>query len=215
VRARVAIVFRDEPAFERNAALCAQQLRLGASRVLSAKYERLKQDAQRAELRLSLELPELQGRTETLSVTYLTSMFDVCRNADDRDQQVLAIVLQHCGANEGFLYRLGADGVELSAKMGERSPSSELAETVRDYLEEETRADDTCTASLDPGSPHSNAPAALGVVGRESTRMLLLSHATPEGHVVSGVVVAVLRGDQRFLHPGAIIAQLSRILHEA
>jgi tetratricopeptide (TPR) repeat protein len=213
VRARVAIVFRDEPAFERNAALCAQQLRLGASRVLSAKYERLKQDAQRAELRLALELPELQGRTETLSVSYLTSLLDVCRTADDRDQQVLAVVLQHCGANEGFLYRLGEDGVELSAKMGERSPASELVETVRDYLEEETRADDMCTASLDPGSPQSLAPAP-NAAGSGSTRMLLLSHATPEGHVVTGVVVALMQRDQRFLHPGAIIAQLSRLLHE-
>jgi hypothetical protein len=209
-RARVAVELRDEPGFERYAGLYAEQLRVGASRVLTAKYERLKQEAIRARLSFSQELAEVKDYTEQLTGSQLTSLLDGCSGFSDRARQSLGILLRHSGATDGFLFTLSERGAELAAKIGDHAMPAKMADSVRDYIEAETKNLDVRTASLAPESLP--VPSELTGSHGENYRMVLLSHPVSSGFAITGVAVAIVEPGKRFIYPGPVAMQLSKIL---
>jgi hypothetical protein len=212
-RARVAVYAQDEIMFTRAAALCAEQLRAGASRVLTAKFEKLKQAAALADIRATSELVEVAPYTEQFTGTQLTSLLDGCRGTGERAQQALNILLKQSGASNGFLFTLTENGPELVAKVGECERPERMAAFAREYLNAELRDQDVRTSSMMLDS----APAVSGMTGSQGERFrpVLLSHPVQGGFAITGVAIAVLLPGVRFAFPGPTATQLSRILHES
>jgi hypothetical protein len=213
VRARVAVQAQDQAGFARFAMLCAEQLRAGSSRVLTAKFEKLKQAAARADLAIAPELVDAAAFTEQITGTQLTALLDGCRGAAERAQQALNILLKHGGAAEGFLFVLSENGPELAAKIGEVDRPERMLAFAREYLNAELRDQDVRTSSMMLDS----APVIsemTGIAG-ERYRPVLLSHPVSGGHAIIGVAIAVLEPGRGFAFPGPLAIQLSRILHES
>ena len=209
-RARVAIDAGDHGAFASFSAQCAEELRAGASRVLTAKYEKLKQAAALAEIRVAAEPVLAPMIKEPLSGSQLTSMLESCRGPNERAQQSLQILLCQSGVTEGFLFTLSESGPELSARVGDGDASPLIDTKVREYLDAEIRDQDLRTVSLELESspPLSEWAGSLG----ERFRLVLLSHAVETGSAITGVAVAVVLPGVHFMHPGPTATQLSRIL---
>jgi hypothetical protein len=211
-RARVAVIFQDNAAFGQYAALCADQLRAGSSRVLTAKLEKLKQVALRAEMSLQPETFEGAMMTE-ISGSQLTSMLDGCRGFSERAQQALNVVLRHSGAGEGFLFTVGENGPELAARIGDCERPERVAVFAREYLEAELRDQEMHTSTISPES----APLISELTGSQGERYLpvLLGHPVQSGFAITGVIVAVIKPGKRFAFAGPVATQLSRLLHES
>jgi tetratricopeptide (TPR) repeat protein len=212
-RACVATHLRDQAGFARHVTLCAEQLRPGSSRLLTAKYEKLKLVARRAELRVEPGLMETAPQTEQLTASQLTSLLDGCRGLHERARQSLAILLRQSGSTEGFLFTLGERGPELVARHGACEAPSDLAIVVRDYLDMELRDEDVQTATL-AGEDEATGALATECSGAhgERFRLVLLTHETAEGHAITGVAAALVSPGKAFTYPGPTATQLSRLL---
>jgi hypothetical protein len=83
---------------------------------------------------------------------------------------------------------------------------------VHDFIESELHEREEHTQSLE----EAEVPELLWTSDQgERYRPVLLSHHTPEGFVVTGLVIVVENADMRFIHPGAVVAQLSRLAAES
>jgi hypothetical protein len=215
-RARVALAARDMAAYARYAGQCAEQCGAANSRVLNAKYERLKRAAVAAEMPLPGPSFDPSPMLTALDGSQLTSVLVGYNQPYERAQRALELLLRQAGASEGFLYLLGAQGNNVAAQIGRREPSRALASFVDEYLESQledsamnTRSQET---ELDAG------PTAGSVWIDETGRChhpILLAHQNREGGVVTGLVVAVLPKGRRFQPSGTLAAHVSRLLEDA
>jgi hypothetical protein len=209
-RTRVAIYLNDSEGFEHFTRLCAEQLRVGASRVLTARYERLRQEAKRAQVDASAPLPEIDAFTEPLTASALTSFLEGCRGFSQRSQSALALLLKHSGSTAGFLYTLGEHGPELAAEIAEHDAPADLVTNVREYLDGELKSQEECTAIL--AQRPALGPEAMHDSSGEHYRFVLLSHAGATGFLITGVAVLAIEADRQFVYPGPMATHLSRIL---
>jgi tetratricopeptide (TPR) repeat protein len=216
-RACVAAHLGDRAGYAQYVGLCGDQLRPGSSRLLTAKYQKLKLAARRAEIRVEPGVMQTVEQTEQLTGSELTSLLENCRGLPERARQGLAILLRQSGATDGFLYTLGERGPELVAQLGACEAPSDLATTVRDYLDVELRDQDVQTATLAGDEEEATGALATecsGVHG-ERFRLVLLTHEAPEGYAVTGVAVVLVRPGKQFAYPGPTATQLSRVLLDA
>jgi hypothetical protein len=215
----VAIALRDQRAFAEHAAACAEQLNTSAHRVLAAKCEKLKQTAQRAELDLDgVQLPDPNYQTEQLIVSQLTSQLESCRGARERAGRCLSFLLKGCGASEGFLYVLAESGPELIARQGGRDEPADLLPMVRDHIAAELSDQDAGTAMVPEGARVPEPPpitSELKASGDERFRLVLLAHQVSGAFAITGVVAVVVKPGKRFVYPGPLAAELSRLLLDA
>jgi tetratricopeptide (TPR) repeat protein len=213
-RACVAVYLGDQLAFNRHAALCAEQLRAASSQLLTAKYEKLRMVARRTETRLDSLMLETIEQTEQFTGSELTSLLDGCSGTHERAQQALTILLRHSGASDGFLYTLGERGPELVAQVGSHEIPSRMASMVRDFLDVELRDEDVQTAAVSPAEISGSLGPEWTASQGERFRFVLLAHPSPAGHAITGVAVALVQSGRAFAYPGPTAIQLSRILQD-
>jgi hypothetical protein len=156
-RALVAIARGDESAFERDAARCATEYRRGKNSTLVANYERLMREAARHALRVPEKLARAVERAAGSTTTYhehgavmnsVAIRLAACQNASERAQEVLVALMEHSGAEAGYLYGLRQGRATCSAALPSdiAVPSSVEAfveRYVREHLddsEEETKS---------------------------------------------------------------------------
>jgi tetratricopeptide (TPR) repeat protein len=212
-RARVAVYLGDKPGFSKYVALCGEQLRAGSTRLLTAKYEKLKLAARQAEIRVDPDELETLDHSELLTGSQLTSLLAGCRGFGERALQMLSILLRNTGAADGYLYTMAEQGPELVAQLGAGEPPSNMDGAVREYLDVELRDQDVETATL-AGEPSGTQASEWNGPRGERFRLVLLTHQTRDGYAITGVAVAVVRPGKNFAYPGATATQLSRLLHE-
>jgi hypothetical protein len=212
-RARVAMAARETALYIRYAALCAEQCAAANSRVLNAKYEKLKRAAISADARSSLPVLDAPDVFAALTGSKLTSILVGCNLPNDRAQRAIDLLMKRSGVQEGYLYLLGPHGPSLVAQLGRAEPSRGLAGFVDEYLDAQLQDNDLTTRSQEAET----AEAAGVFLDEDAARChaILLSHQNETGSVVTGLAIAVTRNDQAFAHPGTLAAHLSRLFHDA
>jgi hypothetical protein len=208
-RARVALHAHDAEGFERYEALYNETIGAANNPALVAKAERLKRDAQRAELSAAhvgmrpLELSEL------FTVSRIVSTLDACRGVTARAQAALSLLTQASGTTEGVLYLVGEQGAFCAAQLGERAVPASIHALAQEYLATEVKESDTTTNSGSLGTSARYDSQWAGPAG-ETYRPVLLSHQTSMGVVITGVALLVVQPDGRFTFPGRVATEISR-----
>jgi hypothetical protein len=228
-RARVASAARDQEAFDRYAALCAEQFRASENRALSARYNRLVEEARKAELSVPLEVADAAGFTETGTgtlVSQITTLMEGCRGPQERAQRGIELLVKTSRSSQGFLYMLVDKGPALVAQLADREIPTEIETLAREALLDEMRSQteghtQTVTVTLmgDPeGDDSGTAPSPSDLWTRENGeryRPVLLSHATADGFITVGLAVLLEDPSQPFIYPAQLAADLSRHAYDS
>jgi hypothetical protein len=209
-RARVALLAKDQSAYNEYAKLCADCVRGTKSRLLLAKHEKLKQAALAAEVQVKSLL--LFSDIDSGRIR-LTSVLLGSHNPNERAQKSLELLLLTSRAKAGFLYLLGENGLELCAESSGIEAPEGLANYVSEYFEAQVHEREVHTQSVDAGQKSIETlwTSELG----ERLRPLLLAHQSPEGFAVTGVVVLIEHAKTPFVFPGATVTQLSKLAAES
>jgi hypothetical protein len=148
-QARVAIARRDLTGFESSANRCLEICEKTDSPALKAQYERLREDARRAELGTSMKsfpadhqtLDMPSARSSTASKRLIE-----CVNAKERARCALLLVLEETAGDAGFLFGIRQGSLELIAAV----PADKPPEGLSQGLEAIVRSEFDATSAVDP-----------------------------------------------------------------
>jgi hypothetical protein len=230
-RARVASAARDQEAFERYAALCAEQYRAAENRALSARYDRLVAEARKAELSVPVEVADAAGFTDTGTgtiVSQITTLMEGCRGPKDRAQRGIELMVKSSGCRQGFLYMLVDKGPTLVAQLADRELPSEIETLAREALLGEMHSQTeghtqtvtvTLMGDLEDGDGDSGDALSPGEAwtrdNGERYRPVMLTHAGPDGFITVGLAVLLEEPDRPFIYPAQLAADLSRHAYDS
>jgi hypothetical protein len=201
-RTRVAIWKRDALATVRFAALTGEAYRHGRGTPLSARYERLQDDARCATDLALPALSELEAVTVTVSETLRGAA-----DGKERAARALALLCERHDAVSGRLYAVSDGGLtEVAATRSEPLPSG-LTEFLSDYLEGELQVDDMETADISETALHSPRSSSFIDSNGVGHRAMLLV-ATANGNPRYVAIAALVCGGTEVLDSslGAAIA---------
>ena len=214
-RARVAVVMNDDERFRIYAKLCAEQYQAGHNPALTAKYEKLVQEARRAKLGVSDDVARAADFSELSAETVLTlvaGMLVDCKGPQERAERVLELLIRQSNCAGGFLYTMQQQGPALSAKIGDRPAPAEMDSMVKTYIAAEL--DDAKEVTLRNGDPEDSSDKTSEWTNRqgEKYRPVLLGHGSEAGFTVTGLAVLLVSPDKLFNFPHGIVSALSKIL---
>jgi hypothetical protein len=223
-RARIAIASKDELAFTEYSRLAAREYGRGARSPLAARYEQLVNDALRAGFHSAPELSEFQSNA-TLDSSW-TGLTDVptavlramtgARRTEERAERALRLLCETRSATAGHLYVVTSAGLQLAASKGEASAPENLADLVREYLNQEQARAETMTEIV-TGTMMAEESADLSKVrtGGVSYDLLLLASVVGGSGIVAGVA-AIVEGEQRtrYVKQAQLLATLAAHLVE-
>ncbi len=217
-RAHVAILMGDREGFAKYAQLCAERYQTGRNPALTAKYEKLVQQARRSKLGVSDGLAHAADFTQhgvhdgsTFAVTMLTN----CHGPQDRMRRALELLVKLGKCSGGFLYTMHATGPVLCAQSGEVSPPAEMDELARRYVQAET--DDASDITMTVADLAATSADRLDWTNHRGDEYcpLLLGHETDDGFCITGVAVLLPDAENGFVLPVEAAAVVSRALAEA
>ncbi len=156
-RARLAIAMSERADFERFADLCADEFKRTKNPSMTAKLERLLQEAVRLELASELRSPHVQELLDMASVqsAYVTlqSRLDECFDTGDRARCALTLLLEHVRGFSGYLYGVYDGGVKLIAALPDDSADAGIDAWVHGHVLAE------CGPEVQADAASSQAPA--------------------------------------------------------
>ncbi len=217
-RARVAIWMGDHVAFGHYVELCAEQYRVGHNPVLTAKYERLLNEAQGLAFSVSEAMARAADFSEHTTGGLSTSIgyaLTECSGAADRAQRALAILMKEGRCSTGFLYTIQKDGPSLCAQIGNHAPPRNMDATLTEYVKRQ--ADDCTDESGTVADLAQSAVSELDWANPQGEQYypLLLGHDVQDGLFVTGVAVLLPDRDREFALPLEACAAVSKALVEA
>jgi hypothetical protein len=195
-RAQVAIWGGDVAGFERFAQWTAREYRHGAKCPLSARYERLVQEARRcgfaAPLPGSSELAATtvdSGRVALQDVRAMVSRaLTGVLGTQERAQRALELVCEACAARGGHFYLTSREGLVLAASRGS-PPSADLERLAREHLARELANSEVLTrvtaTSSSSATSDTNASTRAEAEGYE---LLLVAGVGNQETQVAGVI---------------------------
>jgi hypothetical protein len=208
--ARVALERGDQAAYDTYSAMCSDEFLRSGNPALSARYQRLRRAAQQKSL---VTLPPIADRGAQQSAarsSAFRAQVATGRTLADRARVALALLSEESGAREGYLYHLGAEGLQLVASIGvEQPPSPGLDAIVREYVLGQTQAGESTT-----GEDTSVARTDWTVIGEATYRPVLLSHYFDDGFAITGIAVFNVQSDDSFTYPRAAALLLSQLAVE-
>jgi hypothetical protein len=218
LRARVALRMADKRAFEAAARSCDELFSSSRNPILTGRYQRLLQDAERTGLRVSLA--PTRPRSEDDSATIETAQtghvrmdLSECRDLESRVRRVLAVVAEHAAAHHVVLFLI-RDGQPTRVGATERCPvGAGLEALVSQFLVDELA--DSRSVAIDPADVMTTTVDNEAWTGPTGVRFVpaLLSHTVRRQRAVTGVLVFDIDGHA---HPSdAVLAGLSAALTAA
>ncbi len=216
-RARVAIMMKDDDSFQTYAQLCADQYHAGNSPSLTAKYEKLLQEARRTKIGMAANLAQVSdvvGQTEHAS-SALATVLGACRGPVQRAERALDLLVQHGGCLGGLLYTMQERGPALAAQSGSQRPPPDIDSLVEAYLSAELQ--DASEVTLTEVDMANETTTDAGWSGPEGTQFVpvMLAHDTDSGFAVTGVAVLCVAPSEKLKVPYALLPILSASLLEA
>ena len=207
--ARLAILARDPDAFTRAAQACGTYLLGGDNPALTAKYDRLWQDARAAGL--------VQAMAQRSASTQETSAQDALRGRlqslpdAERASAILDVLLRGCQADAGCLFLVTKQGARLIAGESDLIRGESLQAAVDAFLTAELT--DTEMVTLTQHDEHAaERPIHNWAEASEPPCIPLLIRVTRQDEpLVCGVAVLRLKGDE----PNALDQHILDVLGEA
>lgn len=201
---RVAGCFGDMTAFERYAALCKESYIAHDNPHLSAKYRRLIKPPRRPTLDV----------TDSMVTSQVDWLIRTCSTSAERLRRAVELLVHTTGAQCGFLYGL-VDGVPaLCAQTDPEPPPSEIDTAAKHFFDGELsdgrmgNALDTIQTE-DGQSPAGSSAEWGGGNGGACYRPQVLTHGSPSGYVMSGLVVLQFEAGRALRSAGDLAARLS------
>lgn len=153
-RARVAMYTDDSKGFRGYAKLCAEYYRAGQNPALTAKYQKMTQEARRILLGTSQEFLQSSDLAASLSeggrwVANVHAHLAKYTNYQDRVAEALNLIIQLTRSSEGYLYLLEADELKLVSQQSDQPPPEMAVQTMREmvstFSEEKSESETTET----------------------------------------------------------------------
>ena len=219
VRARIASRARDAAGFEHFGQMCAEQYRLSENRALSARYERLVQEAKAAELAIREELLDAGDYSSTASgslASQITSVMEGCQGPRERAQRCLELLVKRSRSLGGFLFTLVDQLPQVTSTLDDRELPERIERMVLEYLQDEMRAHgvtETLTATQ-LGDDHVDMTADWTSDAGALYRPIMLSHSADEGYAIVGVAVLRVDAKNTFVPPLELASDLSRFVYD-
>jgi serine/threonine protein kinase len=156
-RARVAIITEDPKIFRKYAKLCEEQFRAGQNPTLSAKHQKLMEDARQSYFRLSQEFQEASELAKSLYesgdiAVAVESHLAKYTTYQELVSGALDLIIKRTGSVRGYLYLSDKGELKLVAQKSASTLPEELVEATRElftkYVNDNTRSDLTETATM-------------------------------------------------------------------
>lgn len=216
-RARVAIYMGDLDNLKTYAKLCAEQYRTGHNPILTAKYEKLMQEANYAGLNITTSLEHAADVSRELTQNILSetsvSLSD-CATLVEKMRRILEILIKYTNSLGGYLYIMQKNGPNLAAQLGDNAVTEEIHSMVKEYIAAEINTDNAVTKT-DVDTQTSSIASAMWVDKRDiAFQPLLLGHTTSRGFTITGVVVLRVNPERLFQYPSSLIVTLSQYLFD-
>lgn len=189
-RARVAMYMNDPQSFLAFAQLCAEQYQVGHSNYLTAKYEKLMQEASGNGIEVSTELTRLLEVVEwsESTVSRMSDILSACEGARQRAQVALELLVQQGGWPGGLLYTMKTQGPVLAATYGDFQPPDDIDSLVEAFLSAEIDASDAVTLTEGDQLESPGDGSWIAPDGRRFTPFLI-SHESGQEIAITGVLV--------------------------
>ncbi len=216
-RARVAVITEDDQDFATFAQLCAKQYQTGDNPALTAKYEKLIQEARFAEFSISSDLAtvaKLDDYTERAGNS-VSATLGTCQGPEERAERALSMFVERSGCLGGFLYTMQEDGPTLSARNGHQNPPPEMDSLVADHLDAELREVDDVTVATAEATQNSKAVETWRGPNGERYFPLTLGHNSDLGFLITGVVILCLDPLNKLNFPAQLLPLVSKSLLDA
>lgn len=210
IRARVAIYTADPMSFKSASQLCAEQYRVGFNPALTAKYQKLIQDADYwnaaapvAGIPSSELVQPHDGSAEEL-VASVRDCFVQCKGLEHQLQVAIELIVKEVGCRDGFLYLLEEGEPVLVAQTTEALPPEGTLQAIEEFFPRVDREGipielseiNTATASgQDVGPLFETVVLSASVDGRELPMAvaILLCSSTSDNAPLRAVCQAVAR----------------------
>jgi hypothetical protein len=225
-RALIAIWSSDARSFDEYARLTAQAYRYGARSPLSARYERLMNDATRCgfkppggvrEYTAGSATTDMTGSGLSAVSTVVTQALSRARGPEERATRALQLICQARAAHGGHLFELRRDGaLALAGSHVLDAPAASLQALAGAYLaRQQQRADDMTSMATRAVSRDAADPDSIIEAGGVKYEFLLLATAVEHERKVAGVFaitcgVARAQTAQHMQLLAAIAAELLR-----
>jgi hypothetical protein len=151
-RARLAIAANDRTEFEHFAELCAEEFKSTRNPSMTARFERLLQEAARSALATEIQSPNVRELLEMARVpsVYVTlqSRMDECFDMGDRARCALTLLLEHVQRFEGQLYGVYGQEIKLLAALPEETADAATAAWVNAHVLAECASDAQADAAI-------------------------------------------------------------------
>jgi len=211
-RAHIAIVMNDEKTFQKYAQLCQEQYRVGHNPVLTAKYEKLVEEARKQGLYVSSDEKERNELGNKLSSKQIqprdvSSSISECRDSDQRTQRALNLLLEHCDARSGYLFGLQEQGLTcLSESEGARVPD-ELQQLANDYFQAELEESVMVTMTALDEKVEAGQELKITLSDGQTFESVLLYSLDENRSIIVGLAVLVPKNNKlRAINPEFITA---------
>jgi hypothetical protein len=179
-RATVALQLDDRAAFEAHLREVGRWYRPTKAPSLIASFEQL---AKRGAALLpdgaqSLLPEEANAESQARTVARVQSAMSVCRDRTERAQHSLRLILDHAGANQGYLFTRVGEQLELTASEALEPPPEELTASLQELVVERDGEAKTAFGrpTLDLGRPRSSQPSLPESAVRYHTHLLWTGH---------------------------------------
>jgi tetratricopeptide (TPR) repeat protein len=213
-RTRVAIMARDPTAFATYSELCARYYRAVGNPGLTAKHEKLLNDARRAGIAVTSDTVRVIEQSKQLAAS-VTAALGECRGPDERAHRALELLLQHSGASDGLLFTVQKTGPVLAAQIGASRRPASIDAYVVDFLSAELEEASAVTVTeIDI----SNRPTEQrGLHGDDGKWYVphLLSHRSDAGYFVTAVLILCEEPQKKLDIPFGLLQVLSQSLWDA
>ncbi len=220
-RARIALLMNETDVFGECAARCVEQYRAGHNQALTAKYEKLAQEARLANVYLSREeegpTSGMSSLDDSTPFTAIQGTLTHCQGPEQRAQACLTKLVGESNCLGGYLYTMQNEGPELSAQTGDGSPPAGIEEMVKEQLLAETSEDGDSSVTLTGSACEESSETKGAWTSRrgEAYRFVLLGHYARRGFAITGVAALLLDKTREFRLPAEAIAAVSRSLLDA
>ncbi len=216
-RARVAMSMKDDETFRKYARLCAEQYRAGHDPLLTAKYEKLMQEASGVDLGIS---SDLTGSMDSIghdgtAVANLNTVLSACEGPTERAQRALKMLVEQCACPAALLYTMQPEGPALAATHGDPRPPADIDTLVKDYLSAELDETDVVTMTQADVAEGTQGDGAWVATDGGHLMPVLLAHDTEDALAIAGVVVLRVQSTDRLHVPYKLLALVSRSLMDA
>jgi hypothetical protein len=204
-RARIAVLMKDRPGFERYAGRCADEFRKGTSPFLAAKFARLIEDARQRDLGALPPMAALENAGATQDGEFLTvhSRMLECVDEDDRARCALTMLLQDLESFAGALFGVNHGTPSLLAILPEDDGAEAeaierwLAQLIRHELQQPEAS--TADSIDDDDEREHRPPRFIRLNGRRYEPLFLT--CTQDGQQVLAAVLAFHRQASSQHHP--------------